>query len=169
MNYIEYIQKVARENHNKTLIVLIGPPGAGKTDFARKINEMYDIPIISSDVVRNDLYSKTKAPIDNEVLYSIVYYSINKALDENDVVIYDATNCYTKWRKRVLYQTRNFRDTAIGIVVDPGLVSCLQQNEVRMYNIPESVIEKMYVSLKKSPPTLNEGFDTILSYDAVNL
>ena len=43
---------------NKTLIVLIGPTGVGKTDLSIKIAEKYNSPIISAD--SRQLYSELK-------------------------------------------------------------------------------------------------------------
>ena len=45
-------------NDKKTLIVLIGPTGVGKTDLSIKIAEKYDSPIISAD--SRQLYSDLK-------------------------------------------------------------------------------------------------------------
>lgn len=45
-------------NSKKTLIVLIGPTGVGKTDLSIKIAEKYDSPIISAD--SRQLYSELK-------------------------------------------------------------------------------------------------------------
>ena len=62
---------------NKTLIVLIGPTGVGKTDLSIKIAEKYNSPIISAD--SRQLYSELKigtaAPTE-EYLKSVKHYFV---------------------------------------------------------------------------------------------
>lgn len=64
-------------NNKKTLIVLIGPTGVGKTDLSIKIAEKYNSPIISAD--SRQLYSELKigtaAPTE-EYLKRIKHYFV---------------------------------------------------------------------------------------------
>lgn len=64
-------------NNKKTLIVLIGPTGVGKTDLSIKIAEKYNSPIISAD--SRQLYSELKigtaAPSD-EYLNKVKHYFV---------------------------------------------------------------------------------------------
>lgn len=62
---------------NKTLIVLIGPTGVGKTDLSIKIAEKYNSPIISAD--SRQLYSELKigtAAPSEEYLRKIKHYFV---------------------------------------------------------------------------------------------
>lgn len=44
------------------IVVAIGPPGSGKSFFARRFAEMFNAPLISFDEIRSELF--------NEILYS---------------------------------------------------------------------------------------------------
>ena len=64
-------------NDKKTLIVLIGPTGVGKTDLSIKIAEKYDSPIISADSrqLYSDLKIGTAAPTE-EYLKRVKHYFV---------------------------------------------------------------------------------------------
>ncbi len=64
-------------NNNKTLIVLIGPTGVGKTDLSIKIAEKYGSPIISADSrqLYSDLKIGTAAPTE-EYLKRVKHYFV---------------------------------------------------------------------------------------------
>ena len=64
-------------NNGKTLIVLIGPTGVGKTDLSIRIAEKYNSPIISAD--SRQLYSELKigtAAPSEEYLKRIKHYFV---------------------------------------------------------------------------------------------
>lgn len=64
-------------NDKKTLIVLIGPTGVGKTDLSIKISEKYGSPIISADSrqLYSDLKIGTAAPTE-EYLKRVKHYFV---------------------------------------------------------------------------------------------
>lgn len=64
-------------NNNRTLIVLIGPTGVGKTDLSIKIAEKYGSPIISADSrqLYSDLKIGTAAPTE-EYLKRVKHYFV---------------------------------------------------------------------------------------------
>lgn len=64
-------------NDKKTLIVLIGPTGVGKTDLSIKIAEKYGSPIISADSrqLYSDLKIGTAAPTE-EYLKRVKHYFV---------------------------------------------------------------------------------------------
>lgn len=64
-------------NRNKTLIVLVGPTGVGKTDLSIKIAEKYDSPIISADSrqLYYELKIGTAAPTE-EYLNRVKHYFV---------------------------------------------------------------------------------------------
>lgn len=64
-------------NRNKTLIVLVGPTGVGKTDLSIRIAEKYDSPIISADSrqLYYELKIGTAAPTE-EYLNRVKHYFV---------------------------------------------------------------------------------------------
>jgi predicted kinase len=49
------------------------------------------------------------------------------------------------------------------IVFTTSIATCIDRNRERNKPVPEDVIENMWFTLKKHPPTIFEGYDAIFS------
>ena len=78
--------------------MLVGIPASGKTTYARKLSKELNIPIVSSDEMRNK-HTDTK---ESDIWPLIFETCINNVLNNQDF-IYDATNITPKVRN-------NFKD-----------------------------------------------------------
>ena len=79
----------------KTIHMMIGIPGSGKTTFAEKFSKENNYKVISTDVVRLE-----NPGINEEDVWPRVYLMIAEELQINDNVIYDATSITKKVRDR---------------------------------------------------------------------
>lgn len=147
------------------LVMLIGPPGSGKSTLADKIVEsINNYIIVSPDKIREELLGDPSIQTHNTEVFNKVYSDIVKYLEEGYNVIYDATNCRSIYRKKVIDACKAYTYKIIALVSSTTLSECFRQNESKNRYVPEEVIERMYFTLRKHPPTIFEGFDLIAKF-----
>lgn len=142
----------------KTIHLMIGIPGCGKSTFSHKLAIDKQIEIVSTDRVRSE-----NPGIKEELVWPMVYEMISNQLNQNNDVIFDATNITPKVRKRlvdnVLLHSQGFEMIAYYFIVDWQI--CV--NRVRIRNndpnelfLPVEVIKGYYDKIVE--PTFEEGF-----------
>lgn len=147
----------------RTLIIMIGVPGSGKSTFANMISDKYNIPIVSSDTIRKQLYGSESIQGNFNQVFNEVYRQINKWIDCG-ACIYDATNTKKMWRYTAIAKVLPTEVTYI--IVDPGLRKSLEQNANRERVCPEHVIRRMHKQLKEEYPFEDECYNLkIFKYD----
>lgn len=132
------------------LIIMCGPPGAGKTTYASKFDE-YEY--VSRDDIRfnmledGDEYFKYELQVWNDFVSNIV-----QCLENEEDVIADATHLNKASRNKLiktLQQRINFKEQAIEIecwCIEQSLSECVQHNCNREGNkaVPISILRRMY-------------------------
>lgn len=87
-----------------TLIVMVGPPGTGKSYLVRLLAERVAVKVIETDEIRHRLSphpSYTAA--ENRKVFHIAHRRIDRLLRQGKNVIFDATNIY-EYGRRTLYR-----------------------------------------------------------------
>lgn len=151
-----------------TLLMLVGPPGCGKSTFSNKLNEKTNCVIISPDKIRGELTGDEGDQTNNNAVFRVVYSRLIEHLDNGDNVIYDATNCRSNYRIKIIDLVKGHAKHTVCIVFTTRLNDCINQNNLRNRIVPEDVIERMYVSLRNHPPTTFEGYDIIINHAALD-
>lgn len=141
------------------LIILVGPPGSGKTTYANKYVEENGYSIhLSSDVIRKDLWGDESIQGDNNEVFSIMQDKAIKALNNGLNVLYDATNMTRKDRSYIISLCPKFVQIEAHIIWAP-IETCIQRDVVRERTVGKEVIDKM---LKRfQAPYYDEGIDSI--------
>lgn len=152
-------------NAGGNLIIMCGPPACGKTTIALNLKE--EIPnsiIISPDNIREELTGDMTNQSFNVEVFNTVYARIKDALKNGYNVIYDATNCRNTHRYKIIDTCREYTYRIICLMSVVPLETCFENNRKRNRVVPSEVIERMYFTLKKHPPTIFEGFDLIVRF-----
>lgn len=144
----------------RTVNMLIGIPGSGKSTFAKTLSGVY----VSPDEIRKELYGDISIQGNASKVFSLVEERIKDALKNGNDVVYDATNT-TPYRKNTIAEFRAFgAENVNGYFVNTPFEICCERNRKRADRaepVPDSVMEKMHDGIVKNPPCMNDGFDTL--------
>lgn len=141
------------------LMLLVGPPGCGKSTYATKyIKENPNTIHLSSDSIRKELWGDEAIQGDNNEIFSLMQTRAVDALNNGLDVIYDATNMTRKDRSYIIELCPKFVQIEAHIIWAP-IETCIERDAARERTVGKAVIDKM---LKKfQAPYYDEGIDVI--------
>lgn len=143
---------------------LIGPPGAGKSTFAKHLIQLYPTAqIVSTDAIRARLFGDESIQGNWPLVERNVLSQMREISAAGRPVIYDATNAKLEWRLSILKQIANDNMQWIGWYLTTPLPLCQTWNHQRSRQVPEIVIEESFQSLQRNPPSVAEGFVAVIS------
>lgn len=103
------------------LLITMGYPGAGKTYFARQFSELYNIPRLSEDVLRYELFEKPLFNQDEtEIIQRINNYSLTQLMKTRQTVICEGNFLSLAHRKSIyeLATIHGYRTLTIWLQTD---------------------------------------------------
>ncbi|MBW4600758.1 MAG: polynucleotide kinase-phosphatase [Calothrix sp. FI2-JRJ7] len=112
-----------------SLVILIGASGSGKSTFARKHFQQYEI--LSSDFCRglvSDNENDQKASHD---AFDVLHYIANKRLAAGKLTVIDATNVQPEDRKEYIKMAREYHVLPVAIVLNLPEQLCHERNQQR--------------------------------------
>jgi protein phosphatase len=149
----------------KTIYLLIGAPGSGKTTWAHNNAERLQASIISSDDVRSDFRRHGRDPLNGDAVFAEVERRARAALKTDQAIILDATHYTRKYRRYAIRLARELSARLIGVWLDLPLEECLRRNARRSNGdfgdetIPDQIVCDMTAHLQ--PPRPDE-FDQLI-------
>lgn len=148
---------------NGGLILLIGLPGAGKSDLAAQMAQL-GFEHINGDNIRQELFGDANNHSDSAKVYSTTRSRLEQALAQQKRIVLDLMNVTRKHRRSWLQQARNHGYQEIHLVLlDTPLNICLKRNSQRSRVVAESIIKDMYNSMIQSgAPAEDEGLLHVL-------
>lgn len=143
----------------KTVHMMIGIQGSGKTTYAEKLSSEKGYDIVSTDIIR-----KNNPGINENDVWPMAYQTISNILERKDDVIFDATNITKKVRDRFKENVKKYYQNEfeiIGYFFPTATSECIKRVEQRNQkdgelDIPLDVIESY--SKNVYPPTYEEKF-----------
>jgi predicted kinase len=146
--------------------LLIGSPASGKSTLAAHLQQL--IPhsqLVSTDTIRAQLYGNAAHQGYWPDIETQVYRQIHQTLDQQQPVIYDATNIKRAWRLAFLQQIQRPGIDWIGWWLTTPIAQCHQWNQQRQRQVPPAIIDTLQVQPKSFAPCPAEGFAAVYTID----
>lgn len=142
-----------------TLILLVGPPGAGKTTHAMKYIEEHSGTVhLSSDKIRKELHGNETVQDNPGLVFDLMQKRAIEALNNGKSVVYDSTAVTRKDRARIISLCPKFVKIECHIIWAP-IETCIERDAARERTVGKEVIDRM---LKRfQAPYYEEGIDEI--------
>ena len=142
-----------------TLIILIGPPGAGKTTYAHKYIEEHPGTVhLSSDNIRKELHGDETIQDNPNEVFAIMQRRAIDGLNFGYDVIYDATSMTRKDRAGIITACPKFVKIECHIIWAP-IEACIERDAARKRTVGKEVIDKMMKRFQA--PYYDEGINEI--------
>lgn len=142
-----------------TLVILVGPPGCGKSTYAKRYIEEHKYAVhLSSDLIRKELYGDEATQGDNNQVFSLMQTRAVEALKNGYDVVYDSTAMTRRDRAGIIAACPKFVKIEAHIIWAP-LETCIERDAARERTVGKAVIDRM---LKRfQAPYYDEGIDEI--------
>lgn len=147
-------------NKEKTVFILVGAPGAGKTTWAKK----QKIPLINIDIKRKTVvgdWAINPSKDVKEKAFSLAVKEAKEYLANGQSLIWDGTNVKSD-RREILHALANYADSFVAVVLTTSLEKCLRRNMTRSGRIDESIIIDRFNNLQEAPVKASEEFTKII-------
>ena len=141
------------------LILLVGPPGSGKTTYAHKYIEEHPGTVhLSSDGIRKELHGDESIQDNPSEVFAIMQKRAVAGLDFGYDVIYDSTAMTRKDRAGIIAACPKFARIEAHVIFAP-IETCIERDAARGRTVGKAVIDKM---LKRFQAVYyDEGIDEI--------
>ena len=148
---------------NKPILkILVGCPASGKSSYAEQVfcKNPHTI-IISTDKIREELLGNESNQQSGNLIFETAYNRVRSALKLGLTVIFDSTAAKHKYRENLIKISKEYNSEIICYYFNTPLETCLIRNNKRKRYVAEEILCNIYFNIKKSPPSLAEGFDEI--------
>ncbi|CAK6700565.1 AAA family ATPase [Synechococcus sp. CBW1107] len=146
--------------------LLIGPPASGKTTLAGVLAELTGAVVLSTDVVRGELFGDAAVQGPWRDIEALLHQRIRESVGAGVPVIVDATHARRPWRLAITQALSLPAPVEwIGWWLYTPLGTCLQWNHTRKRLVPEPVIREMAAALADPVfgPSRAEGFAAVVA------
>ena len=149
----------------RSLVLLIGAAGSGKSTFARK--HFKSTEIVSSDGLRGVISDDESDQTASADAFQVLRMITGMRLRRGRLTVVDATNVQRSARTGLLTLARQNSAPATAIVFNLPAAVCLARNQSRLNRpVGAEVVEKQVADMLSSVPGLaREGFQALYVMD----
>lgn len=85
------------------LVLMVGPPGSGKSYLARRLVSALDATLVQTDVIRKQRFRHPRyTPPEHAAVYRLAHQQLRRLLEQGRSAVFDATNLLED-KRRVVY------------------------------------------------------------------
>ncbi|MEJ0053949.1 MAG: AAA family ATPase [bacterium] len=144
------------------LIMGIGVPGSGKTTILKPFAEENSYTYISPDDIRFEMLGDATEQSKNKEVWEEAHRRTADALRRGETVVFDATFAKDFERKEFIRFAREHGASKVqGMVAAVPMEVALERNRLREPMVPEHAIRRMHNMLIRTPPVVEDGFDSV--------
>lgn len=146
--------------------LLIGPPASGKTTLAGVLADLAGAVVLSTDVVRGELFGDAAVQGPWRDIEALLHQRIRESVAAGVPVIVDATHARRPWRLAITQALELPAPVEwIGWWLYTPLSTCLQWNQSRKRLVPEPVIRELAAALADPifGPSRSEGMAAVVA------
>ncbi len=151
-----------------SLVVLVGPSGAGKTTFAAR--HFLPTEVLASDHCRALVADDETDLAATGDAFDVLHYIAAKRLERGRLTVVDATNVQRRARRPLVALAKKYHAMAVAIVFDLPKSVCRQRNRSRdERQIPDRVVGRQHWQMRQSLAGLEkEGFRIVHTLSSVS-
>lgn len=162
----------------KTIEILMGVVGAGKSTLAKTLAETQNAVILASDEIRKEyiragIIPKEYDSKDNHIVFSEMHKRIEKFAKEGKSIIVDSTNIPASSRKPIIDIAQKYCYKVSGRVLLLDDEKCIErviyrqthERDSHYISNPREAVGIYKDRLIHGWPSLEEGFDQIITYE----
>ena len=152
--------------HDRSLVLLIGPAGSGKTSFARA--HFGPTEAISSDFCRALVADDENDQSATDAAFEVLHLVVHHRLRRRRLTVVDATNVKPADRRGLLELARKHGVPAVAVVFDIAEHVCMERDRARPgRTVGAAVIRRQRQAMLRSLPELQaEGFAVVYRLDS---
>lgn len=139
--------------------MMVGVAGSGKSTIASQIAQKTNAEIVSSDIIRGEVYGDENCQANPAKIFEIVHNRVHLAIREGRDVIMDATNLSCKRRMAFLKTIAHFNCAKHCVVVIATPEDIEHRMKARERKVPMEVVHKQIAQFQC--PHFYEGWDDI--------
>ena len=107
------------------LIMTMGFPGAGKTFFSRQFSEKFQLPYLSEDRVRFELFERPRFTTDEtEIIARVIDYSAEQIMKTTSTVVLDGDFSSKKRREHINELAKQHQYRTLIVWLQTDLATC---------------------------------------------
>lgn len=152
------------------IYIAVGAPGSGKSTWWENGIQNGIIPQegetirINMDEIRKKITGNESDQSQNTKVAKFAQESLKNALSLKVPTIYwDNTTARPRYRKEIIRPAKAAGYECICLYFKLPVEIVLERNLTRERFVPEDIVRRMWNSIKKNPPSLEEGFDNIIT------
>lgn len=145
------------------LVILVGPPGAGKTSWLNA-GPFTRYQQVSLDDFRGWLTDDVSDMSADRDAVGIRETVVRARLSRGLLTVVDATNARAKYRAELVAVAREFGSFTVAVVFDVDLEECIRRQQLRGRKVPRDVTTRMDETIRAERPGLASEVDTVVTF-----